>query len=482
MASSTSKAFQVVQVRNPKSMAFVLMFAAFIGLFSETALNMALTNIMSDFNVSASTAQWLTTGYLLTIGILVPVSSLLIQWFSTKQLVVGSLIFSILGTILAALAPNFSILLIGRIIQALGTGIILPLMMNIILLIFPIHKRGAVMGLMGLVITTAPAIGPAIAGLIVDSFDWPYIFWISLLFYAALIIIGLKQIDNVSKITKPTIDMISIILSTLGFGGLIYSLSVFSEKSLYAPEVYVPFIIGIVSILLFCNRQFKMKQPMMNLRVFKYPIFTIGTLLVFSGMLLILSSAILLPMFLKGTLLFTATVAGIILLPGSAMNAICSPVVGRLFDRFGAKKFLPTGFLLTFVSSLFFIFTISVDTPIWQVILSHAIFFIGISMIIMPSQTTALNQLPRNLYSDGAAVISTLQQIAGGIGTALAITFMVSGQNGYLEKVPKATSHELIAEGTKYAYNFIIAISVVGLILSFFMVRFINRVQLEKDK
>lgn len=460
---------QVVPVRKPKSMAFVLMFAAFIGLFSETALNMALTNIMADFAVSAGTAQWLTTGYLLTIGILVPVSSLLIQWFTTKQLVVGSLIFSILGTILAALAPNFPILLIGRIIQAFGTGIILPLMMNVILLIFPIHKRGAVMGLMGLVITTAPAIGPTLAGLIVDSLNWSYIFWISLVFYAALVIAGLKQIDNVSTITKPTIDIVSIILSTIGFGGFIYSLSTVSEKSFASAAVYLPFIVGLAAIALFVIRQFKMKQPMINLRTFKYPMFTLGTLLLFSGMLLILSTAILLPMYLKGSLLFSATVAGLILLPGSAMNAILSPVVGKLFDQFGAKKFLPLGFLLTFSASLLFIFTISAHTPVWQIILANTIFFIGISMIIMPAQTNGLNQLPRELYADGAAVMSTLQQIAGGTGTALAITLMVSGQNKHMEHFQNASLLELIAEGTKYAFNFIAAIALIGFVLSFFV-------------
>ncbi|MCM3317464.1 DHA2 family efflux MFS transporter permease subunit [Rummeliibacillus stabekisii] len=469
---------QVVPVRSPKAMASVLMFAAFIGLFSETALNMALTNIMSDFSVSPATAQWLTTGYLLTIGILVPVSSLLIQWFTTKQLVVGSLTFSIVGTILAAVAPSFTVLLIGRIVQALGTGIILPLMMNVILLIFPIYKRGAVMGLMGLVITTAPAVGPVLAGLIVDSLDWAYIFWISLIFYVALIIIGLKQIDNVSKITKPAIDLLSILLSTLGFGGLMYSLSNIAEKSFYSVSVYAPFIVGAVSIILFSIRQMKMKQPMINLRVFKFPMFTLGALLLFSGMLLILSSAILLPMYLKGSLLFSATVAGMILLPGSTLNAFCSPFVGKLFDKYGAKKFLPLGYLLAFISSLLFVFTISADTPIWQVILAHSIFFIGISMIIMPAQTNGLNQLPRKLYGDGAAVMSTLQQIAGGIGTALAITLLVNGQTLHMEKFPNATPGELMAEGTKHAYIFILGLSIIGLILSLF----VKREHVEKGK
>lgn len=208
---------------------------------------------------------------------------------------------------------------------------------------------------------------------------------------------------------------------------------------------------------------------MINLRTFKYPMFTLGTVLLFSGMLLILSTAILLPMYLKGSLLFSATVAGLILLPGSAMNAALSPVVGKLFDQFGAKKFLPLGFLFTFVASIFFIFTISAHTPVWQIIVANAIFFIGISMIIMPAQTNGLNQLPRELYADGAAVMSTLQQIAGGTGTALAITLMVSGQSKYMEQVHNASSFELLAQGTKYAFFFIAAIALVGLVLSFFV-------------
>lgn len=471
MTTSAQTSPQVVKVRNAKLMAFVLMFGAFIGLFSETALNMALTNIMSDFSIKAATAQWLTTGYLLTLGILVPVSSLIIRWFSTKQLVISSLIFSIIGTILAAIAPSFAVLLAGRIIQAIGTGILLPLMMNVILLIFPIQKRGAVMGLMGLVITTAPAIGPAVSGVIVDTLGWPFIFWISLVFYAGLVIFGLKQIDNVSRISKPAIDVVSIILSTFGFGGLIFSLSTFADKPFSSPEVYLPFIVGFVAIVLFIIRQMKMAQPMINLRVFKYPMFTLGTILLFIGMLLILSTAILLPMYIKGALMISAAMAGIILLPGSAMNALMSPFVGRLFDVFGAKKFLPFGFLLAVISSVLFVLTISVDTPVWLVIVACIILFSGISMIIMPAQTNGLNQLPREMYADGAAVMNTLQQIAGATGTALAITFMVSGQNRYMDKFPASSPAEMLAAGTQHAFFFIAAIAIIGFILSLFVKR-----------
>ncbi len=462
---------QIVDVRKPKAMAFAFMFGAFIGLFSETALNMALTNIMADFSITSATAQWLTTGYLLTLGILVPVSSLLIQWFTTKQLLVASLAFSIAGTILAALAPAFPILLIGRLVQAVGTGILLPLMMNVMLLIFPIHKRGAVMGVMGLVITTAPAVGPALSGLIVDTLGWPFIFWISLLFYVALVVFGMKQVDNVSVITKPAIDILSIVFSTLGFGGVIYSFSTLAEKSIASPQVFIPLLVGIISLVLFVSRQLRMDKPMINLRVFTYPMFTLGALLLLIGMFLILSTAILLPMYLKTSLLLSAGMAGLVLLPGSAMNAMLSPVIGKLFDQFGAKKFLPLGFFLASVSCVLFAFIISAETPVWQVVLAFLILFIGISMIIMPAQTNGLNQLPRELYGDGTAVMNTLQQMAGATGTALAITLLLSGQQALLAHAPDSSVAESLAAGTKHAFVFIAAFAIIGFVASLFVKR-----------
>lgn len=462
---------QVVQVRSPKGMAFVLMLGAFIGLFSETALNMALTNIMADFSINASAAQWLTTGYLLILGILVPVSALILRWFTTRQLVIASFTFSIIGSIIAALAPSFAILLIGRIIQALGTGILLPLLMNVILLIFPIYKRGIVMGLMGLVITTAPAVGPTIAGLIVDSLGWAYIFWLSVILFIALGVFGVKQIDNVATITKPKIDVLSIVLSTIGFGGLIFSLSTIAEKSISAPEVWVTLVAGIIAIMLFVVRQFTMKIPMLNLAVFKQPMFTLGTLQLFIGMLLILSTAILLPLYVKGALLYSAALAGVILLPGSSINAILAPFIGKNFEKIGAKTLLTIGFALAFIGSILFIFSLKADAALWQVIGSHIVFFAGISFIIMPAQTNGLNQLPRQLYSDGSAVMNTLQQIAGAAGTAVAITLMVQGQKIFMSENPQSLPTEMIAAGTNHVFYYIAGIALVGFISTFFVKR-----------
>ncbi|MEK3769008.1 MDR family MFS transporter [Paenibacillus sp. FSL R5-0887] len=459
-----------VQVKRPALMAFSLMLGAFVGLFSETALNMAFTNLMDEFSINASTVQWLTTGYLLVLGILVPISALLMQWFTTRQLFTASLLLSIVGTLIAALSPNFTSLLIARLVQALGTGLLLPLMTNIILIIFPAHKRGTVMGMMGLVIMCAPALGPTLSGLIVDHLGWEYIFWISLPLLLFTLGFGLTFIKNVANITKPKIDVLSILLSTLGFGGIVFGFSNFADHSLSEIIVLLPLIIGFISLILFVLRQFKLETPMLNLRVFKYPMFTIGLIMLFLGMMIILSSAILLPLYLKGGLLLSATMAGTLLLPGSVINGAMAPVTGRVFDKYGPKLLLPLGFFIATIAG--FLFTRnSTETSSLTFILIHCAMFIGLAMVIMPAQTNGLNQLPVKYYPDGAAVMSTLQQIAGALGTTFAVTLMSSGQTRFANTHPTAAQPEILTAGITHAYLFIAAIAGIGLIISLFVKR-----------
>ena len=460
-----------LQVKNPKTMAFILMLGAFLGLFGETALNMALTNIMEEYSITAGTAQWLTTGYLLVLAILVPITALLMRWYTTRQLVIGGLVISLFGGILAALSPTFMVLLLGRIIQAIGTGLILPVMTTVLLIIFPVHKRGTVMGLMGLVITLAPALGPTLSGVIISALDWPYIFWISSLLYVLLTLYAIAKISNVSEITKPKIDFASILFSTAGFGGLIFALSTMAEEPFSSPKVWGTLLAGILALLLFSVRQMTMEQPMVNLRVFKYPMFTLGTLMMFLGILVILSTAILLPLYLKGALLFSAVVAGLILLPGNAVNFILSPIVGALFDKWGPRVFVITGSIFLVIGNIIFVNVLSSQTPVWQVIVAFMVLFFGLTMVMMPSQTNALNQLPRQLYADGSAAMNTLNQVAGAAGTAIAITVFTSGQTSYLIDFPDATQPEVLAAGVKYAFFFITGISVLALLCSFFVKR-----------
>ena len=460
-----------LQVKNPKTMAFILMLGAFLGLFGETALNMALTNIMEEYSITAGTAQWLTTGYLLVLAILVPITALLMRWYTTRQLVIGGLVISLFGGILAALSPTFMVLLLGRIIQAIGTGLILPVMTTVLLIIFPVHKRGTVMGLMGLVITLAPALGPTLSGVIISALDWPYIFWISSLLYVLLTLYAIAKISNVSEITKPKIDFASILFSTAGVGGLIFALSTMAEEPFSSPKVWGTLLAGILALLLFSVRQMTMEQPMVNLRVFKYPMFTLGTLMMFLGILVILSTAILLPLYLKGALLFSAVVAGLILLPGNAVNFILSPIVGALFDKWGPRVFVITGSIILVIGNIIFVNVLSSQTPVWQVIVAFMVLFFGLTMVMMPSQTNALNQLPRQLYADGSAAMNTLNQVAGAAGTAIAITVFTSGQTSYLIDFPDATQPEVLAAGVKYAFFFITGISVLALLCSFFVKR-----------
>lgn len=459
----------------PVPIAIALMIGAFIGLFSETALNMAFTNIMTDFQIEPSDAQWLTTGYLLVLGVLVPVSALLIQWFSTKQLFSASLVFSILGTFLAALSPNFATLLIARVIQAIGTGLLLPLMTNVILVIFPPHKRGSVMGLMGLVIMSAPAVGPTLSGLIVDGMGWEAIFWICLPLLIFTFGFGLKYMQNVSTITKPKIDILSVALSTIGFGGIVFGFSGAGEglDSWTQMSVVAPLVIGIIGLTLFSIRQLTMEQPMLNLRVFKFPMFSLGVLLVFLCMMLILSASILLPLFLKGGMLLTAFAAGFVMLPGGILNGMMSPVTGKLFDRYGPKYLVIPGFVLTTVFSYLFS-NVTTETSQISIIVMHTLLFIGVSMIMMPSQTNGLNRLPREFYPDGSAIMNTLSQIAGAIGTAVAISILTAGQASYMA-TSDSSNPNLLAEsltaGVQNAFLFAFIASVIGLIASFFIKR-----------
>ncbi len=457
-----------VHVQRPKLIAGILMLGSFIGLFGETALNMALTNIMDDLSISAGTAQWLTTGYLLVLATLVPLSAYLVRWFTTRQLIVSALLISSLGALLAALAPNFAILLVGRLIQAIGTGIFLPLMFSVVLMIFPIQKRGSVMGIVGLVITAGPALGPTLSGLIIQVSSWHYIF-VVIIVLNILLLLGSLKVENVSIISKPTIDVASLLLSTLAFGGLIFSLATLAETPFTNLLVWGPLVTGIIALLLFVLRQLNMTQPMIDLRVFKYPMFSLGTLLMFATLFVILSVSILIPLYLKSVLAYSSIAAGLLMLPANFLNILMAPIVGSSFDRVGARIYTRAGFAFMTVAAVLFIIILSATTPVWQVIAALCILFLGVSMAIMPAQTHAMNQLPPDLYADGSAAMNTLTQVAGAAGTAIAITLFTAGQKNYIAEFGAVNPAAFLASGTNLAFYAVLVAAVVGLVGSLFI-------------
>ncbi|MEY8345695.1 MFS transporter [Niallia circulans] len=452
------------------------LIAGFIGLFSETALNMALRTIITDFSINETTVQWLTTGYLLTLGILVPVSGLILQWFTTRQLFITSLIFSISGTLIGAIAPTFTILMVARVVQAIGTALLLPLMFNTILVLIPPHKRGKVMGMMGLVISFAPAVGPTISGLILRSLTWHWIFWISLPLLVVALVFGSIFMQNVTTLTKPKIDILSIILSTIGFGGIVYGFSNAGEGGGWGSlEVIISIAIGLIALILFAILQVTSEQPMMNLGAFKYPMFVIGLVLVIMIMMVMLSSMILLPLYLQNVLALSTFTAGLLLLPGGLINGLLSPIMGSLFDKFGPKWLVIPGLALATLA-LFGFSTIDIDTSSGFIIALLIVLMIGVSMVMMPAQTNGLNQLPPELYPHGTAIMNTLQQVGGAIGTAIAISLLASGSAEYIDSAATDLTNPLspllaFTAGVQKSFSFAIIVAIIGLVLSFFIKR-----------
>lgn len=467
---------KLYEQRNKIIAAFLV--AAFIGLFNETALNMAFAQLIVDFKTDATTVQWLTTGYLLTLGILVPISGILMQRFTTKQLFNASLLFSIIGTFVSAISPMFSLLLIGRIIQAVGTAIILPLMMQVILMVYPMNQRGAAMGKIGLVIIFAPAIGPTIAGFVMEHLTWHYIFWISLPFLIISLVLGLMFVQNVSEVRPVKFDILSIILSTIGFGGVVYGFSISGKLgTFFTAEVIGSIVIGAIGILLFCIRQLKMEQPMLNLKVFTFPMYTIGIIMVILVHMTILATMVLLPIYLQNILLLAPMVAGLALLPGGVINAFMAVISGHIFDRFGPRVMVPIGLLIEIVA-LFALRTIGAETSVYFIVTFHILMFIGVSLTSMPAQTNGLNQLPQSLYPDGSAFMNTLQQVAGAVGTAVSITIMSISTANFVTTNGVSPENEFEGSilGVQHALTFALTLAIIALVLSFF----IKRVQGDK--
>lgn len=463
---------------NTRAILTALLICGAVGMFNETSLNIALTNLMEVFQISAATAQWLTTGFMLTLGILMPMSGLLLQMFSTRKLFIGSVMSLIVGTLIAALAFNFEMLMFARVLQAIGMGLLLPLIFNTVLVIYPLEKRGAAMGLVSLVIMVAPASGPTIGALLIEYLTWHYIFWFSLPLLVIGLLVGLKYLKNVTDVTKPRIDLLSVLLSTIGFGGVVFGFSKAGEGSegWSSMIVIVSIVIGLVALVLFILRQ-NMSDPMLNLSVFKYPMYVIGMLLIMFCMLISMSSTIILPMFLQTGKGMSVLITGLMLLPGSVLSGLIQPYVGRLFDKYGPKWLVIPGLVLLIVM-LWFFTTMSPTSSVVFIIALHAGLTIGIAMIWTPAQTNGLNQLPPELYPHGTSIMNTLQQVGGAIGTAVAISILTGGMEKYLDGSSDSTNLTEIANamtaGSQSVFLFTMIIALIGLVLAFFIRRVVN--------
>lgn len=449
-----------------------LIIGAFVSILNETLLNIAFPDLMKQFDIGESTVQWLVTAYMLVVGILVPVTALLQQWFTTRQMFIGAMVLFLLGTLISGVAPVFGVMLAGRVIQALGTGLMLPVLMNTILIIYPPENRGAAMGMIGLVIMSAPAIGPTLSGLIVDSLGWRWLFFLIVPLAAFSIIFASIYLKNVTDITRPKVDILSIILSSIGFGGIVYGFSSAGSGSWSDPEVVWCIVLGIVSLLLFVWRQLAVREPMLDLQSFRFPMFTLVIILMLVLMMAMFSTMIMLPLFLQNALGMTALAAGLVLMPGGIINGIMAPISGKLFDKFGPRVMIIPGLILMCISILLFS-RIEASWTGGYVIFLHVMMMIGISMVMMPAQTTGLNELPKRLYPHGTAIMNTLTQVAGAIGTALFISIMSSGARKYVESTGDLNPVGGMVAGLHNAFLTGFVLAICALVLSLFVKRVI---------
>ena len=466
----------------PYGMIAVLMVGAFLTFLNNTLLNVALPSIMRDLNVSTATVQWLQTGFMLINGILVPTTAFLIQKFSVRHLFIVSMGLFVIGTLLAAIAPNFAILLTGRMTQGAGSAILMPVLMNVMLVSFPVERRGRAMGVFGLVMMGAPAIGPTLSGWIVEHFDWRTLFYMELPIAVAIFIAGSFMLKDKKDKNDLRLDLLSLALSTVGFGGLLYGFSSAGNHGWGHPLVYVPILAGAVSLVCFILRQNRQEQPMLNFRIFRYPMYALSAAITMVITMAMFSGMILFPVYVQTILGISPMDAGLMMLPGALIMALMSPVTGRLFDRYGGRTLAVIGLTIMTATTWYFAH-LTMNTGYTELVAMFAVRMLGMSMVMMPVATNGLNQLPPRYYPHGTAMNNSTQQVSGAIGTAFLVTVMSNRQAKYFQdavreaggslapEVLRQTQLEAMLGGINDAFFVATIISAVALVLSFFIKR-----------
>lgn len=482
-------------VKKPPYLMIAVMFiGTFVAFLNNTLLNIALPTIMEDFNIKDyATVQWLSTGYMLVSGILIPASAFLITRFKTRHLFILSMLIFTIGTAMAAFAPSFGILLTGRMIQAAGAAAMSPLLMNTMLISFPIEKRGKVMGFFGLAMFLAPAIGPTLSGWIVEHYHWSVLFEMILPFSVIALLLAIWKLDNVLPNRPVTIDYLSVVLSTVGFGGLLYGCSMASSAGWGDITVYGTIIIGIVAIVAFVVRQFKLEQPLLDLSTYKYPMFALASVIAAVNSIAMFSGMILTPAYIQSVRGIDPFEAGLMMLPGALLMGVMSPITGRLFDEYGPRILAVIGLAIT-TAATYMLTKLQLDTSHTYIIAVYTIRMFGISLVMMPIMTNGLNSIPQRLNPHGTAINNTTQQVAGAIGTAVLVTVFnthtdtrtaelvanmkatgtLNGSQPTADQIAAATQaikQQAMLDGINYTFFIATIISFIAFALTFFLKR-----------
>ncbi|HCX0870377.1 TPA: DHA2 family efflux MFS transporter permease subunit [Staphylococcus aureus] len=408
-----------------------LLFGMFIAILNQTLLNVALPKINTEFNISASTGQWLMTGFMLVNGILIPITAYLFNKYSYRKLFLVALVLFTIGSLICAISMNFPIMMVGRVLQAIGAGVLMPLGSIVIITIYPPEKRGAAMGTMGIAMILAPAIGPTLSGYIVQNYHWNVMFYGMFIIGIIAILVGFVWFKLYQYTTNPKANIPGIIFSTIGFGALLYGFSEAGNKGWGSVEIETMFAIGIIFIILFVIRELRMKAPMLNLEVLKFPTFTLTTVINMVVMMSLYGGMILLPMYLQNLRGFSALDSGLLLLPGSLIMGLLGPFAGKLLDTIGLKPLAIFG-IAVMTYATWELTKLNMDTPYMTIMGIYVLRSFGMAFIMMPMVTAAINALPGRLASHGNAFLNTMRQLAGSIGTAILVTVMTTQTTQHL--------------------------------------------------
>ncbi|MCT3067856.1 DHA2 family efflux MFS transporter permease subunit [Leuconostoc citreum] len=409
--------------KKQRSILIILVIGTFLGFLNQTLMNVALPNIMTEFHIGPSQGQWVTNGYMLVNGVMVPLTAFLIQRLTTRKLYLTAVGLFALGTLIAGFANSFAVLVTGRMVQAIGAGVFGPLMNVVVMNLYESDKRGQAMGMIGLALNFAPAIGPTLSGLIITQLSWRFLFLIVAPFIIADFILAFYLLKNIGNTKRLKFDFLGVVLSSIGLGSLLYGFSNAGATAWSDFTVWGFVVIGLIVTALFIWRQITNKTPLLNMAVLTYRQFVVAMLINVVLMIAMYGGALMLPLYIQNVRHYSALISGLILLPGALITALLSPLSGRLYDKYGPRYLTLTGILLTTVGT-FSLSMVTLNTPIWLVVVSQLIRQLGLVIVLMPIQTEAFNALPLSLMPDGSAMFTTVRQLAASFGTAALVTVM----------------------------------------------------------
>lgn len=448
--------------RNKTLLIAILMVGSFVAILNQTLMTTALPSIMKQMDLSSSTVQWLTSIFMLVNGIMIPITAFLTQRFTTRTLYFAALTFFIVGSLICVATDQFGVILAGRAVQAMGAGIMMPLMQTVLFLVYPSDKRGQAMGMFGLVVGFAPAIGPTLSGWVVSQYSWKVIFYILLIVAIVDLLFAIKFVKNVTDVTKPKLDKMSVTLSTLGFAALLFGFSEAGNLGWTHPLIYSMIIVGILILTLFVLKQLRMEKPFLNVRVFTYKSFTMNMILVCIVFISFIGSQTVLSFYLQDLHGYSPLKSGLALMPGGIITGILSPVTGRIFDKYGGKLLSIVGVSIVVITS--FAFTqLNAHTSFAYVTTFFAISLAANAMVFNPLTTAALNNLSHDLVPHGTSMNNTMRQVGAAMGSAMLVTVM---NTAILN--PHKYGIDGLVHGVRVAYIVICVIAVIGLILAIF--------------